>query len=55
MKYPEMGAWFKKATGPTQSLKVAHKEKSGVELSEEDFNRKQVFVVMTNGLDLRAG
>ena len=53
MKYPELDAWFKKATDPSQSLKVAHRAKFGVELSEESFNRKQVFVVMTNGLDYR--
>jgi len=53
MKYPELDAWFKKATDPSQSLKVTHKAKFGVELSDEDFNRKQVFVVMTNGLDYR--
>ena len=51
MKYPELDAWFKKATDPSQSLKVAHRAKFGVELSEESSNREQVFVVMTNGLD----
>jgi hypothetical protein len=53
MKYPELDAWFKKATDPSQSLKDAHKAKFGVELKDEEFNRKQVFVVMTNGLDYR--
>lgn len=53
MRYPELDAWFKKATDSSQSLKIAHKAKFGVELLEEDFNRKQVFVVMTNGLDYR--
>lgn len=53
MQYPELDNWFKKATDQTQSLKVAHKARFGVELSEGDFNRKQVFVVMTNGLDYR--
>jgi hypothetical protein len=53
MKYPELDAWYKKATDSSQSLKIAHKAKFGIELSEEDFNRKQVFVVITNGLDYR--
>ena len=43
MQYPELDNWFKKATDQTQSLKVAHKARFGVELSEGDFNRKQVF------------
>jgi hypothetical protein len=53
MKYPELDGWFKKVTDQSQSLKVAHKSKFDVELSEEEFNRKQVFVVMTNGMDYR--
>lgn len=53
MKYQELDTWFKKSTDHSQSLKVAHKAKFGVELLEEDFNKKQVFVVMTNGLDYR--
>ncbi|MFZ4526787.1 MAG: hypothetical protein ACOYOE_14985 [Chlorobium sp.] len=53
MKYSELDGWFKKVTDQSQSLKVAHKAKFDVELSEEEFNRKQVFVVMTNGMDYR--
>ena len=53
MKYPELDRWFKKITDQSQSLKVAHKAKFDVELSDEEFNRKQVFVVMTNGIDYR--
>lgn len=53
MKYLELDAWFKKSTDSSQSLKESHKAKFGVELSDEDFNGKQVFVVMTNGLDYR--
>lgn len=52
-KYAELDAWYKKATDQSQSLKVAHKAKFGVDLSEEQFNCRQVFVVMTNGLDCR--
>ena len=51
MKYPELDAWYKKSTDSSQSLKNAHRAKFSVDLSEEDFNRKQIFVVMTNGLD----
>lgn len=53
MGYNELDAWFKKATDTSQSLRVAHKAKFGIDLPENEFNRKQVFVVMTNGLDYR--
>jgi hypothetical protein len=52
-KYPDLDGWFKKATDPIQSLKVAHGAKFGTDLSEEAFNKKQVFVVITNGLDYK--
>ena len=52
-KYVDLDARFKKATDPSQSLKLSHKGKFGVELPEEGFNNRQVFVVMTNGLDYR--
>lgn len=52
-KYPELDAWYRKGTGQSQSLKDAHKAKFDMELPEEHFNRRQVFVVMTNGLDYR--
>ncbi|MEE4378814.1 MAG: hypothetical protein V2J55_15075, partial [Candidatus Competibacteraceae bacterium] len=45
--------WFKKSTDSSQSLKNTHSAKFGIELSEEHFNRRQVFVVITNGLDYR--
>jgi len=50
-KYSDLKAWYKKATDPSQELKSAHGAKFGTNLSEEEFNRRQVFVVMTNGLD----
>jgi hypothetical protein len=53
MGYSELDAWFKTSTDPSQSLKTAHRAKFEVELPEEAFNRKQAFVVMTNGLDYR--
>lgn len=52
-KYPELDAWYKKATDQSQILRAAHRAKFGLELPEEHFNRRQVFVVMTNGLDYR--
>ena len=52
-KYADLDAWYKKATDTSQSLKVAHAAKFGTCLAEEAFNKKQVFVVMTNGLDYK--
>jgi len=52
-KYSDLDGWYKKATDQSQSLKIAHKAKFGIELSEEQFNQRQVFVVVTNGLDYR--
>lgn len=52
-RYADLDAWYQRASGQAQSLKAAHRAKFDVELREEDFNRKQVFVVMTNGLDYR--
>lgn len=52
-KYTDLDGWYKKATDPSQSLKMAHREKFGIELKEEEFNQRQVFIVMTNGLDYK--
>lgn len=52
-KYADLDAWYKKATDPSQSLKVAHSAKFAADLGEGAFNKKQVFVVITNGLDYR--
>jgi len=52
-KYADLDAWYKKATDPSQTLKVAHAAKFATDLDEGAFNKKQVFVVMTNGLDYR--
>ena len=52
-KYSELDTWYKKATDRSQSLKQIHTAKFEVELAEEHFNRRQVFVVITNGLDYR--
>ena len=52
-KYTDLDAWYKKSTDSAQSLKRAHAAKFGIELPEESFNSKQVFVVITNGLDYK--
>ena len=52
-KYTDLDAWYKKATDPSQSLMVAHEAKFATKFNEEDYNKKQVFVVMTNGLDYK--
>jgi hypothetical protein len=52
-KYADLDELHKKTGEPSQSLRSAHVAKFEVELREEDFNRKQVFIVMTNGLDYR--
>lgn len=50
-KYNELDAMYRRLGGARQTLSAAHKEKFGTELSEKDFNKSQVFVVVTNGLD----
>lgn len=50
-KYADLDAWFKKSTDSTQSLLTAHKARFEVELKTDEFNRRQIFVVVTNGLD----
>lgn len=52
-KYADLDELYRKAGESSQSLKNAHLAKFEVELREEEFNRRQVFVVMTNGLDYR--
>lgn len=52
-KYSDMDELYRKTADATQSLKEAHIAKFDVDLREEDFNRKQIFVVMTNGIDYR--
>jgi hypothetical protein len=52
-KYADLDGWYKKATDPSQSLLNSHRAKFEIDLPEAQFNRRQVFVVMTNGLDHR--
>lgn len=51
--YADLQAWYERAAGSAKTLNAAHHAKFDVELAEQDFNRKQVFVVVTNGLDYR--
>lgn len=44
---------YSKFERTTRTLKEAHEIRFGVKLKEGDFNAKQVFVVMTNGLDYK--
>ncbi|MFY9726396.1 MAG: hypothetical protein WAJ87_12940 [Bryobacteraceae bacterium] len=52
-KYSDLDGWYKKATNTSQSLRVSHAAKFEVDLPEDQFNRSQVFIVVTNGLDYR--
>ncbi len=52
-KYEDLARLYSKSSESSKSLKDAHKSKFEIELGEEKFNREQVFVVMTNGLDYR--
>lgn len=50
-KYEQLNDWYQKRPNQPHSLREAYLAKFGSELSEDRFNHKQVFVVMTNGLD----
>jgi len=52
-RYSDLNAWYQRTTGESQRLKAAHSAKFEAEIKEEDFNRKQIFVLVTNGLDYR--
>jgi len=52
-KYSDLDELYKKATDSSQSLTLSHEAKFDTHLNEIAFNNKQVFVVMTNGLDYR--
>ncbi|MCJ7447156.1 MAG: hypothetical protein MUO72_05670 [Bacteroidales bacterium] len=52
-KYADLDNWYKMATDPSQSLKTAHNAKFATNVDEEAFNKKQVLVVITNGLDFK--
>lgn len=52
-KYDDLDRFYRKFENEYRSLKEAHYALFGVDLSEEQFNRKQVFVVVTNGIDYK--
>ena len=52
-QYDDLNRWYERLPDKTQTLQDAHRSKFGVEIGKHHFNRKQVFVVMTNGLDYR--
>lgn len=52
-KYADLSRLYEKVPGNTLPLKEAHEAKFGTELREPEYNRDQVFVVMTNGLDVK--
>ena len=51
--YDDLNRFFDRLEDTGQSLKEAHRAKFEVELNERSFNRKQVFIVITNGLDYK--
>lgn len=51
--YEKLNSWFQKHSGNVVTLKKAFEEKFGRELTPENCNQKQVFVVMTNGMDYK--
>lgn len=52
-EYAELDQLFRRFDETGRSLSEAHRAAFGITLAETDFNRKQVFVVLTNGLDVR--
>ncbi len=51
--YPELDQLFRRFDETGRSLAEAHRAAFGLTLDPTDFNRKQVFVILTNGLDFR--
>lgn len=51
--YSDLNAFYKKRVGGSQSLLEAHCAKFDVSLRDDEFNARQVFVVITNGLDYK--
>ena len=52
-QYDDLNRWYVRVADKSQQLNDAHRSKFEVEIGEEKFNRKQIFVVITNGLDYR--
>jgi len=51
--YDQLAALYRHAPRDGQDLRTAHASHFGVRIPDEQFNRDQVFIVMTNGLDVR--
>ncbi|MDG9670634.1 hypothetical protein ONV78_23045 [Hahella sp. CR1] len=51
LKYSDLDSLYKKFRATKLSLKDSHKASFGIEIDETCFNKKQTFVVITNGLD----
>ena len=51
--YGELDQLFRRFDETGRSLAEAHRAAFGVTLAYTEFNRKQVFVILTNGLDFR--
>lgn len=49
--YQDLDCMYRRSYGHGQDLKSAHQAKFSVDLEESQYNRKQTFVVMTNGID----
>lgn len=49
--YQDLDTIYRRSFGHGQSLKSAHTEKFDVCLDETQFNQRQTFIVMTNGID----
>lgn len=52
-EYDDLNRWCERLPGNSRTLAEAHGSRFGAELEARDFNREQVFVVTTNGLDYR--
>ncbi len=50
--YDELERMWQRTAGTEKSLSDAHEAKFDVKLRREDYNKRQVFVVLTNGLDV---
>lgn len=51
--YEDLARLYERSKSGAGTLINAHRSKFGVSLRAEDFNQKQTFVVMTNGLDVK--
>lgn len=51
--YADLDSIYKRSTDKSKSLKADHRAKFGIDLPESGFNSKQIFVVMTNGVDYK--